>query len=95
AGFEVHEASDGMDALERLQEMTRPPSLILTDVMMPRMTGPQLAKQVHETMPGTRVLYMSGYSDQILEPVGSSPFAFIAKPFRASDLIKAIREILA
>lgn len=95
AGFEVHEASDGMDALERLQEMMRPPSLIITDVMMPRMTGPQLAKQVHETMPGTRVLFMSGYSDQILEPVGNSPFAFIAKPFRATDLIKTIRAILA
>lgn len=95
AGFEIYEARDGMDALQRLQEMTQPPSLILTDVMMPRMTGPQLAKQVHETMPDARVLYMSGYSDQILEPVGNRPFVFIAKPFRANDLIKAIREILA
>ncbi|WP_455377786.1 response regulator [Petrachloros mirabilis] len=95
AGYLVQEASDGMDALERLREETRPPSLILTDVMMPRMTGPQLAKQIHETMPNMRVLFMSGYSDQMLEPSGQRPLAFIAKPFGANELIKAIRQILA
>lgn len=95
AGYDVEEASDGVDACQRLKHMAKPPCLILTDVMMPRMTGHQLAKQVFEIMPDVPVLYMSGYADQNLEPVGSRPLSFIAKPFRANDLIKSIRIILA
>lgn len=92
AGYSVQEACDGMDALHQLQRMTSPPGLILTDVMMPRMTGPQLAKQIHAMMPSVHVLYMSGYTDQILDPVGEQPVAFIHKPFSAKELIQKVRE---
>jgi DNA-binding NtrC family response regulator len=95
AGYRVQEASDGMDAFERLRTMGSPPRLVLTDVMMPRMTGPQLAKQVHAMMPSIQVLYMSGYSDQMLDPVGNHRLAYIAKPFSANDLLRAVRETLA
>src|SRR5678815_3652522 len=94
AGYTVQEACDGMDAFQRLQSMTSPPSLVLTDVMMPRMTGPQLARQIYATMPAIQVLYMSGYSDHILEPVGGRPLAFIRKPFTATDLTRKVRETL-
>lgn len=94
AGYDVQEASDGVDACQRLKFMAARPSLILTDVMMPRMTGHQLAKQVYEMMPDIPILYMSGYSDQNLEPVGNRPLSFIAKPFRANDLIRSIRNLL-
>jgi CheY-like chemotaxis protein len=83
-----------MDAFQRLQSMTSPPRLVLTDVMMPRMTGPQLAKQIHDMMPPVQVLYMSGYTDQVLEPVGGQPIAFIHKPFSAKELIQKVRETL-
>ncbi|HTL62370.1 MAG TPA: response regulator [Nitrospira sp.] len=91
AGYTVQEAGDGMEALERLQRMTTPPTLVLTDVMMPRMTGPQLAKQIHAVMPAVQILYMSGYTDRILEPIGGR-LAFIRKPFTARELIRKVSE---
>jgi two-component system, cell cycle sensor histidine kinase and response regulator CckA len=94
AGYDVQEACDGMDAFTRLQGMTSPPSLVLTDVMMPRMTGPQLAKQIYATMPAIQVLYMSGYTDHVLEPVGGRPLAFIRKPFTAKELTRKVCETL-
>lgn len=95
AGYLVQEACDGIDALQRLRSMTSSPHLTLTDVMMPRMTGPQFVKQIQAFLPGTKVLYMSGYTDQVLEPAGSQPLAFISKPFSANDLIRKVRETLA
>ena len=47
AGYQVQEACDGLDALRQMQGMTSSPRLTITDVMMPRMTGPQFAKQIH------------------------------------------------
>ncbi|HKY73391.1 MAG TPA: ATP-binding protein [Nitrospira sp.] len=92
AGYTVQEACDGMDALQRLETMASPPSLVLTDVMMPRMTGPQLAKQIYSIMPAVSILYMSGYTDRILEPVGDRPLAFIRKPFTAKELTRKVSE---
>lgn len=94
AGYDVLESCDGLDALEHLRKMASPPALVLTDVMMPRMTGPQLAAQIEAMMPGVRLLYMSGYSDQILEPLDGTRRSFIAKPFRRDHLIRRIRETL-
>ena len=94
AGYTVEEASDGMEALQRLQTMTSPPNLVLTDVMMPRMTGPQLAKQIYAMMPAVPILYMSGYADRILEPVGDRMLAFIRKPFTSKELTRKVSESL-
>jgi len=92
AGYTVEAACDGIDALQRLQDMTPPPHLVLTDVMMPRMTGPQLAKQIYATMPAIQILYMSGYADRILEPVGDRKLSFIRKPFTATELTTKVGE---
>jgi two-component SAPR family response regulator len=81
-----------MEALQSLQTISPPPSLVLTDVMMPRMTGPQLAKQIYALMPAVQILYMSGYTDSILEPVGGRPLAFIRKPFTAKELTRKVSE---
>jgi signal transduction histidine kinase len=94
AGYSVQEAGDGMEALERLQSMATPPTLILTDVMMPRMTGPQLANQIHAVMPAVQILYMSGYTDRILERVGGR-LAFIRKPFTSKELIRKVSESMS
>ncbi len=94
AGYHVLEACDGLDALRHVQGLRSSPHLALTDVMMPRMTGPQFAKQIHAAMPTTKVLYMSGYSDQMLEPIGDQPLAFIQKPFGSRELIRKVRETL-
>jgi two-component system cell cycle sensor histidine kinase/response regulator CckA len=74
--------------------MTSPPHLVLTDVMMPRMTGPQLAKQIYAMMPAVPILYMSGYADRILEPVGDRMLAFIRKPFTSKELTRKVSESL-
>ena len=92
AGYTILEACDGMDALQLLQTMASPPSLVLTDVMMPRMTGPQLAKQIYAIMPKVPILYMSGYTDRSLEPVGERPLGFIRKPFTAKELSRRVSE---
>jgi len=63
--------------------------------MMPRMTGPQLAMQIENMTPGIRLLYMSGYSDEILEPLDGKLRSFIAKPFRRDHLIRQIGEALS
>ena len=60
--------------------------------MMPRMTGPQLAKQIYTLMPNVRILYMSGYTDRILEPVGDRKLEFIRKPFTSKELTCKVSE---
>ena len=94
AGYQVQEACDGLDALRKIQSLPSSPHLTLTDVIMPRMTGPQFAQQIHAVMPTTKILYMSGYTDHVLEPIGSQPLAFIQKPFTRKELIHKIRETL-
>ena len=94
-GYTVREASDGADALQLLPTIPDPLHLILTDVMMPRMTGPQFVKRIESILPTAKVLYMSGYTGDILEAVSDQPLAFIQKPFTAQLLAKKVRETLA
>jgi CheY-like chemotaxis protein len=95
SGYEVQEAADGIEALSLLSQATVHPQLVLTDVMMPRMTGPQLAKRIDALMPAVKVLYMSGYANESLESVRGQRLAFIPKPFNSRDLLRKIRETLA
>jgi len=94
-GYEVQEAADGIEALSLLSKATVYPQLILTDFMMPRMTGPQLAKRIDALMPMVKVLYMSGYANESLESVKGQRLAFIPKPFNSRDLLRKVRETLA
>jgi two-component system, cell cycle sensor histidine kinase and response regulator CckA len=94
-GYEVQEAADGIEALNLLGKATVYPQLVLTDVMMPRMTGPQLVKRIDALMPTVKVLYMSGYANEILESVGGQCLSFIPKPFNSRDLLRKVRETLA
>ena len=67
--------------------------LMLTDVLMPRLNGPDLARRLRSSRPGMRVLFMSGYSERLrLELDGES--AFIQKPFSVDALASKIREVL-
>jgi signal transduction histidine kinase/CheY-like chemotaxis protein len=95
SGYEVQEAADGVEALSLLSKATVYPQLILTDVMMPRMTGPQLAKRIDALMPAVKVLYMSGYANESLQSVRGQRLAFIPKPFNSRDLLRKVRETLA
>jgi PAS domain S-box-containing protein len=95
-GYTVTVASDPHEALRILANATAPISLLLTDVVMPHMSGRELARICHAQHPKLRVLYMSGYPDNavgqggLLEP----GLAFIQKPFAGPVLLQRVRAVL-
>jgi signal transduction histidine kinase len=93
AGYAVHTAEDPEAAL-RLAEGLPVLDLLLTDVVMPRMSGRQLAQRLEGSRPGLRVVYMSGYTDHILESEQGG-WDFLQKPCSLDALQKKIREVLA
>jgi two-component system cell cycle sensor histidine kinase/response regulator CckA len=68
--------------------------LLVTDVVMPRMGGRELAERLREQTPGLRVLFVSGYSDVALGDAGDPATAFLPKPFTAAELAAAVRGLL-
>ena len=88
-GYQVIDTGDPFEA-RRVAER-QPVHLLLTDVVMPIMNGVDLAKRVETVSPTTKVLLMSGYSTTTSK---SSGRPIISKPFRASDLVNAVRQIL-
>ncbi len=94
-GYEVIESADGEEALANCA--TAMPDLLLTDVVMPKMSGTELVALARSAQPALRVLFMSGYSDEVLSWPNDSPrgTAFIQKPFTLNDLTTKVREVLA
>lgn len=93
-GYGVIEASDGVEAL-RILESLRPVHLVLTDMIMPQMSGTELARRLSQLRPDLRVLFMSGYTnDPVVRKVGRTPSIFLPKPFTASDLARKVRQAL-
>jgi signal transduction histidine kinase/ActR/RegA family two-component response regulator len=96
-GYAVSQAGDGVAGLSAVTEAARPFDLLLTDVVMPGpMNGKALADEVGRRSPATRVVFMSGYTDNILLSRGSidAGVRLLNKPFRKSDLARMIREAL-
>ena len=86
---------DGGAALEALQAYGGPLDLILTDVVMPGVSGVELADRAVELRPGMPVLFMSGYSERDVADRGSRTGAMLLnKPFRAGELLAAVRKVL-
>jgi CheY-like chemotaxis protein len=95
AGYRVFEGSDGIDALETLKSLPEPVDLLISDVMMPRMNGSELAQHFHLLQPGTPVLLMSGYMDEdTVRRSFSEPDAVLAKPFTADALYARVRDLI-
>ena len=93
-GYWVLEASNGLDALALAARQPGPIHLVLTDVVMPGMTGAGLARRLLPTRPDTRVLYMSGYTNNP-ENLGLGPDSdFISKPFTPAKLLERVRSLL-
>jgi PAS domain S-box-containing protein len=95
-GYRVIEAKDAFDALRLLEEQPRSVDLLLTDVVMPHMSGTELAERVAGARPAMRVLCMSGYTDDTISRhrVFESGVAFIQKPITPETLSKKVREVL-
>jgi two-component system, cell cycle sensor histidine kinase and response regulator CckA len=95
-GYNVLQAADGATALMVGDHHEGPLHLLLTDMVMPCMGGPEVARRISERRPGIRVLFMSGYSDTAVVRHGmlDAGAAFIEKPFGAEGLARKVREIL-
>ena len=93
AGYSVREAGDGIEALRTANELPEPVDLVVTDVVMPRMGGRELAQQLSLKWKGLRVLYISGYMKEEIADNGS-PVTFLQKPFTPEQLVRKVREVL-
>jgi PAS domain S-box-containing protein len=95
-GYVVLAASDGADALRVVERHGGTIHLLLTDVVMPGISGRELADQLGTRRPGIRVLYMSGYPGDAVVQHGSLPAgsAFLQKPFSPDGLARKVRDVL-
>ncbi len=95
-GYQVRTAGSGAAALEIAADPAQPIDLLLTDVIMPTMSGRELHERMCRERPGLRVVYMSGYTDNIIAPHGvlDPGTFFIQKPFTLGALAAIVREVL-
>jgi len=96
SGYTVLEAEDGHTALELSAMHVGPIDLVLTDVVMPGISGRELAERISRSRPGIKILYMSGYTDQAVVHHGilESDAVLLQKPFNMASLATKLREIL-
>ncbi|MGE5568936.1 MAG: response regulator [Rhodospirillales bacterium] len=95
-GYRLIEAANGNEALLASERHTGPIPLMITDIVMPYMSGWELAERLRSQRPEMRVLYMSGYTDEAIVrrgPLGPGMF-FLQKPFAGRELARTVRQIL-
>src|SRR5262245_34920467 len=95
-GYTVLAAESGHEALQLVRDHHGAIHLLITDVMMPDMDGPELVRQLSAIRPETRTLFMSGYMDDTLGQHGVLPsnVNFIQKPFSPRVIAQRVRDIL-
>ncbi len=96
-GYRVLEAGDPAGALRIVREQEQPVDLLVTDIVMPGMSGPALAERLVAAWPALRVLYITGYAEEAIERQGALPAggALLEKPFTAQQLADSVRQALA
>jgi CheY-like chemotaxis protein len=96
AGYTVLESSGVDDAIETAKDLQRRIDLLLTDIVMPRLDGRELANQLVSLRPNLKVLYMSGYTDDVIAHRGNltQGTVLVQKPFTKSTLLRKVRETL-
>ncbi|MEW5853183.1 MAG: response regulator, partial [Myxococcota bacterium] len=95
AGYHVLQASSGEEALRRSQERAGGITLLVSDVVMPGMSGPQLFRDLRGHQPHLRALFISGYTQGLLGPdVTGDETAFLQKPFTPQVLLQRVAELI-
>ncbi|HUO31062.1 MAG TPA: response regulator [Bryobacteraceae bacterium] len=96
-GYHVLEAVRGTDAIRMANEYDGRIHMLLTDVVMPEMSGPQALEQIRAQYPNMKVLFMSGYTDEAMAHHGilTSGAPFLQKPFLPDALARKVREVLS
>lgn len=96
AGYRVLTAASGQEALERLENATHPVHLVMTDVVMPGMSGPELAEQIRRRELPVRILFTTGYTDDAVlrHGVSEEGLHLISKPYSTGALTAKVREML-
>jgi two-component system, cell cycle response regulator CpdR len=94
AGYEVVSFSNGVDALERLKE--EPFTLLLTDIVMPRMDGIELARRASELDPDLKIMFITGFAAVTLSNASEAPndARVLSKPFHLKDLVDEVERLL-
>jgi two-component system, cell cycle sensor histidine kinase and response regulator CckA len=96
-GYSVIEASNGIEAMEALEQKNGAVDLVVSDVVMPEMDGPTLLKTMRDRNPDLKIIFVSGYAEDAFEKSlpENQQFAFLPKPFTLSQLIAAVKETMA
>ena len=96
AGYHVIGAADGASALQNARELPRGPDVLVTDIVMPGMSGNEVAESLTRLFPSLRTIFTSGYSEEsALAPGSLGPrTAFLPKPYTLSSLSRAVQDIL-
>jgi CheY-like chemotaxis protein len=95
-GYNVLTATNALDAIELIEDRADPVHLLVTDVVMPKMGGPDLAKRLVGMRPEMRVLFSSGYTEDAIVDRGvlDEHVHFLQKPYTPSTLARRVREVL-
>jgi two-component system cell cycle sensor histidine kinase/response regulator CckA len=96
-GYEVFAASNGVEALELMEQAGGKFDIVVSDVVMPEMDGPSLLVHVRKRQPGMKFIFMSGYPDDAFKRNldDDTPFAFLQKPFSLPQLAQKVKEELS
>lgn len=92
AGYQVRQTANPREALRIVQQEANPPQLLLTDLVMPKLSGLALAAQVHRLRPEVPVIFMSGFAQAYEDELTGS--VCLRKPFTAGQLLSAVDDIL-
>ncbi|HXE81126.1 MAG TPA: PAS domain-containing protein [Vicinamibacterales bacterium] len=95
SGYRVRAAANGREALELVREESDRVALVVTDVVMPGMSGPEMVRRLRESRPDLRVLYISGYAgDSFLRDRPEEGTGFLQKPFTTRRLLRRVRDMI-
>ena len=95
-GYSVIEASNGIEAMEALEEKNGAVDLVVSDVVMPEMDGPTLLREMRIRNPNLKIIFVSGYAEEAFDKSlpENEQFAFLAKPFALSALVAKVKETM-